>query len=204
MHTLQPYVTKFLAKYPKINLKIDYSPASQIYDMILKSEIDIGVVAAPKADDRLKIYPFEKEPLVLVCNPSHQLANEPVVDIKSLQGQDFISFDRSVPTRELIDSIFEKYNVTIRTNMEFDNIETIKRAVEIGEGISILPETTIHAELANGTLKSTHFTDEELFRPTGIILRKTKTLSQAGKYLVELLNQEPPPLKSRVKGLTRR
>lgn len=199
MHTLQPYVTKFLARYPKIHLNIEYSTATDIYNRILKSEIDIGVVALPKEDDRLKIFPFENEPLVLVCSPEHPLANEPIVDIKSLQGQDFIAFDKAVPSRNLIDSILDRYNVTIHTNMEFDNIETIKRAVEIGEGISILPETTIHAELANGTLRSTHFTNEEFFRPTGIAIRKTKTLSQAGRYLLELLNQEPPPLKSRVK-----
>ena len=73
--------------------------------------------------------------------------------------------------------------------MEFDNTETIKRAVEINSGISILPQTTIVQELGNGTLKAMPFSNERLVRPTGIIVRKNKILGQAGRYLIELLRK---------------
>jgi DNA-binding transcriptional LysR family regulator len=71
--------------------------------------------------------------------------------------------------------------------MEFDNIETIKRAVEINSGISILPKPAILAEIAGGTIKAIGFSNENFFRPTGIIVRKDKILSRASKYLIELL-----------------
>jgi DNA-binding transcriptional LysR family regulator len=74
--------------------------------------------------------------------------------------------------------------------MEFDNIETIKRAVEINSGISILPRTAIVQELANGTLKAVSFSNENFIRPTGVIVRKDKIMGQAGKYFIELLRKK--------------
>jgi DNA-binding transcriptional LysR family regulator len=190
MHTLQPYVKKFMARYPRVNLNIEYSGASEIYERVLRGDIDMGVVAVPRKDRNINIYPLEDEPFVLVCSPENPLANKPVTDIHELQGVEFIAFEKGVPSRMLIDNILREHNVTVRTVTEFDNIETIKRAVEIGAGISILPETTIGAELANGTLRAIHFLNENFFRPTGLIVRKNKTLTQAGRYLIELLHKK--------------
>jgi DNA-binding transcriptional LysR family regulator len=72
---------------------------------------------------------------------------------------------------------------------EFDNIETVKRAVEIDAGISILPQTAILQELAAGTIKAVPFSNEKFVRPTGIIVRKGKILGQAGRYFIELLQK---------------
>jgi len=190
MHNLQPYVKKFIARYPRVNLNIEYAGAGEIYDRVLRGDIDIGIVAVPRKDRNINVCPLEDEPLVLVSSPENPLANKPAVDIHELQGVEFIAFEKGVPSRMLIDNILREHNVTIRTVMEFDNIETIKRAVEIGAGISILPETTIGAELANGTLRAIHFLNENFFRPTGLIVRKNKTLTQAGRYLIELLRKK--------------
>ncbi len=190
MHTLQPYIQKFMSIYPDVNLSVEYYDAKDIYEKLLRGIIDIGVVAVPKRDRNIESYPFENEPLVLVCSPSHPLAHESQVDIHHLQGEKFIAFDEGVPTRKHIDEILNRYQVTVRTAMEFDNTETIKRAVEINSGISILPAPTLRAELANGTLKAVEFSNESFFRPTGIIVRKDKTRSKAGQYLIELLRKE--------------
>ncbi len=193
MHTLQPYVKKFMAKYPTVTLRIQYCSASEIYDRVLRGDVDIGIVAVAQKMRNIDVYSFENEPLVLVCSPTSSLASASTVDIHHLRGMDFIAFDKDVPSRTLIDAIFERYNTKPRIALEFDNIETIKRAVEIGAGVSILPSTTIRAELANGTLKAIRFADETFFRPTSVILRKNKTLTQSGRYLLELLQKEARP-----------
>ncbi|MBN1816284.1 MAG: LysR family transcriptional regulator [Sedimentisphaerales bacterium] len=189
MHTLQPYVTRFMAKYPTVHLRIEYGDAEAIYDRILKGDIDIGVVAVPKKIRHIDVYPFVDEPLVLVCSPAHLLAGAGSVDIHKLQGMEFIAFEKDVPSRNWIDGILSQYSVNPRIVLEFDNIETIKRAVEINSGVSILPETTIRNELANQTLKSISFSNERFYRPTGIIVRKNRAFSQAGRYLIELLQK---------------
>ena len=190
MYTLQPYIQKFMSIYPDVNLSVEYYDAKEIYEKLLRGMIDIGVVAVPRRDRNIDIYPFENELLVLACSPSHPLTRKNSVDIHELQGERFISFTEGIPTRKYIDDILNRYRITIRSIMEFDNTETIKRAVEINSGISILPAPTLRTELANGTLKALEFSNESFYRPTGIIVRKDKTRSKAGQYLIELLRKE--------------
>ncbi|GAH46880.1 unnamed protein product, partial [marine sediment metagenome] len=172
------------------NVHIEYFSADRIYELVLAGDIDIGLVAVPKRDKRLDVYDFEDEPLVLACSPKHPLSNESQVDIHKLQFERFISFEKDVPTRMWIDNILQRYNIVVRPVMEFDNIETIKRAVEINSGISILPETAILQEVGSGTIKAIGFSNESFVRPTGIIVRKNKLLGQAGRYCIELLRKK--------------
>jgi len=190
MYTLQPYVKRFMEMYPKVNLSIDYYSARQIYEDVLMGAVDIGLVAVPRMDKNIDVFPLENERLLLVCSPDHPLAGHSGVDIHELQGLDFIAFDKDVPSRTLINSILARYSITVRTVMEFDNTETIKRAVEINAGISILPEPTVRPELGAATLRAITLLNENFYRPTGVIIRKDKVLTQAGRYLLELLHKD--------------
>ncbi len=190
MHTLPDYVKRFMISYPNVNVHIEYFSADKIYELVLGGDIDIGLVAVPKKDKRLDVYDFENESLVLACSPKHPLTHESQIDIHKLQFERFIAFEKNVPTRMWIDNILERYNIIIQPVMEFDNIETIKRAVEINSGLSILPQTAIHQEVDSGTIKAIPFSNENFFRPTGIIVRKGKILGQAGRYFIELLRKK--------------
>ncbi len=189
MHTLPSYVKKFMVWHPKVNIHIEYFSSERIYELVLAGDVDIGLVAVPRQDRRLDVYDFQDEPLVLVCSTENPLADKSRVDIKTVQFERFIAFEKDVPTRVWIDSILQRYGVVIRPVMEFDNIETIKRAVEINAGISILPENTIVQEVGSKTIKAISFSNERFVRPTGIIIRKDKILGQAGRYFVELLRK---------------
>jgi len=190
MHTLPNYVKKFMVNYPNVNVHIEYFSGRKIYELVLVGDIDIGLVAVPKRDKRLQVYDFEAEPLVLACSPKHTLSHESQVDIHRLQFERFIAFEKGAPTRGWIDNILERYNIAVSPVMEFDNIETVKRAVEINSGISILPQTAILQEVSSGTIKAITFSNENFVRPTGIIVRKDKVFGQAGRYLIELLQKK--------------
>lgn len=179
-----------MVSYPNVNVHIEYFSANRIYELVLASDVDIGLVAVPKRDKRLEVYDFEDELLVLACSPKHPLAYESQIDIHKLQFERFIAFEKDVPTRIWIDSILERYNISVRPVMEFDNIETVKRAVEINSGISILPQSSMLQELNDGTIKAINFSNERFIRPTGIIIRREKILSQAGRYFIELLKKK--------------
>jgi DNA-binding transcriptional LysR family regulator len=187
MHSLPPYLKKFMARYPNVNLHVEYCSSAQIREKVLEGLVDIGVVAVPRKDKNLEMHEFEAEPLVLVCSPEHPFAGLAMADPKSLPSQKFIAFEKDVPTRELIDNLLIQYNITIRPVMEFDNVETIKRAVEINSGISIVPRTAILQELVNGTLKAIPFDDPKFVRPTAVIVRRNKTMGKPCRYLLELL-----------------
>jgi len=190
MHSLPDYVKKFMIRYPTVNMRIEYFSAENVYEMVLNGEFDIGLVAVPKKDRRLDVYEFEEEPLVLVCSPKHPLAGETKADIHKLQFERFIAFEKDVPTRIWIDNILSRYSTVVRTVMEFDNVETVKRAVEINAGVSILPQATVIQEVAGGTLKAIPFSNERFLRPTGVIVRKGRPLSQAARYFIDLLRKQ--------------
>jgi LysR family transcriptional regulator, transcriptional activator of the cysJI operon len=187
MHTLPEYLKKFMVKKPNVNVHVEYFTADKIYEMVLAGELDIGLVAVPRRDKRLEVYDFEDEPLVLACSPKHPLATQSHIDIHKLQFERFISFEEGVPTRIWIDGIFQRYNIVIRPVMEFDNVETVKKAVEINSGVSILPRPAMLQELAAGTIKAIEFENERFVRPTGILVRRDRVISQETRYLIELL-----------------
>jgi DNA-binding transcriptional LysR family regulator len=190
MHTLQPYIRKFMKIYPDVNLSIEYLDAKEIYVRLLKGSLDIGVVALPKQDRNVRVYSFENEPLVLVCSPGHSLAALKEIDIHRLQGEKFIAFSQDIPTRHHIDSILKQHGVSVQIMMEFDNIETIKRAIEINSGVGILPLPSVQTEVSSGTLTVAKLSNEHFFRPTGIIIQKGHPLNKAGQYLLELMQNE--------------
>ena len=190
MHTLPEYLKKFMVKKPSVNVHVEYFTADKIYEMVLAGELDIGLVAVPRRDKRLEVYDFEDEPLVLACSPKHPLAAQSHIDIHKIQFERFISFEEGVPTRVWIDGIFQRYNIVIRPVMEFDNVETVKKAVEINSGVSILPRPTMLQELATGTIKAIEFENERFVRPTGILVRRDRVISQETRYLIDLLRRK--------------
>jgi DNA-binding transcriptional LysR family regulator len=190
MHTLPDYVKKFMINYPDVNVHIEYFSAAKIYELILAGAVDIGLLAVPKRDKRLTVYDFEDEPLVLACSPRHPLAAASQIDIHQLQYESFISFEQEVPTRTWIDNILHRYNIVVQPVMKFDNIETIKRAVEINSGVSILPRTAILQEVAEKKIAAIPFSNENFVRPTGIIIRQNRMLNRAGRYFIELLRKK--------------
>lgn len=190
MHSLPEYVRKFMVTRPTVNVHVEYLGAERIYELVLSGDIDIGLVAVPRRDKRLEVYDFEDEPLLFVCSPKHPLAGESEIDIHNLQYEKFIGFDANIPTRIWIDGILQRYNIVIRPVMEFDNIETVKRAIELNSGVSILPQTAILQELAVETIRAIDFSNERFFRPTGIIVRKDRLLSREARYFIELLHKK--------------
>ncbi|HEX42891.1 MAG TPA: LysR family transcriptional regulator [Phycisphaerales bacterium] len=187
MHTLPAYVKRFMVEHPDINVHIEYLSAAVIYERVLLGDIDVGLVAVPKRDKRLDVYEFEDEKLVVACGTRHPLAHKPQIDIHQLQFERFISFEKDVPTRAWIDGILGRYNVVVRSVMEFDNIETVKRAVEINAGVSLLPESAILQEVAAGALVGVPLANENFVRPTGIIVRKGKVIGPAVRYFIDLV-----------------
>lgn len=190
MHSLPSYVKRFMVWHPKVNVHIEYLSSKRIYELVLAGEADIGVVAVPKQDKRLDVYDFQDEPLVLVCSTKHPLAGKSQVDINTVPFEKFIAFEKDVPTRICIDSILQSHGIVAQPIMEFDNIETIKRAVEINAGISILPENAISQEVSNKTIKMVRFSNGTFVRPTGIIVLKDRILSQPSRHFIELLRKK--------------
>lgn len=190
LHDLPPYLKKFLKSYPTVNVHVEYRRSNQVYEDILGNADDLGLVAYPVKDPKLEVVPLRKDKLVLVCHPKHPLAKSSNVALKELAGQRFIAFEPDIPTRKAIDKAFKDAGVEVHTAMEFDNIETVKRAVEIDAGVSIVPASTITQEIAKHTLEAIELENGSLSRPLAVIYKKSKVLSPAMKQFISTLKGE--------------
>jgi len=187
LHDLPPYLKQFLKQFPTVNVHVEYRRANQVYDDVLGNVVDIGLVAYPQKELRLEIIPLRDDPMVLVCHPQHPFAKVKQIKLKQISGQKFVGFEPDIPTRRAIDKVFKDQGVTLIPVMEFDNIETVKRAVEIDAGISIVPHNTIIQEIQKQTLVEIKIEDAEFFRPLAVIYKKSKVLSPAMKQFIAIL-----------------
>ncbi|RXK53789.1 LysR family transcriptional regulator [Oleiharenicola lentus] len=190
LHELPPYVKRFLQAFPSVNVRIEYRRSNLVYEDILHNAVDFGLVAFPQKQRQIEMLPFRNDRLVLITHPNHPLAKQTDVDLKTLAGHKFIGFDPDIPTRKAVDSIFRDNKLEITPVMEFDNIETVKRAVEIDHGIAIVPQATVQQELRQGTLAIIPFKGKEFTRPLAILHRKGRVLTPAMKKFVEMLATE--------------
>ena len=189
LHVLPPYVTKFLKRYPTVNVHVEYRLDDQVYESVLGNVVDLGLVAYPSRDPRLEIVPLRTDTLVVICHPQHPFAQRKSIKVKALSGQKFINFERDIPTRKALDKIFKEHRVTVDQVMQFDNIETVKRAVEIDSGVAIVPQETITQEVANQTLAAVQLENGAYARPLAVIYKKSKVLSPAIKQFIALLKE---------------
>lgn len=188
LYDLPPYVKRFMQSYPDVNVHVEYRRANQVYEGVLGNIVDLGLVAYPAPDPKLQIVPLQKDRLVLACHPDHALAKLKSVRLKALNGQKVISFEPDMPTRKALDKMLKGQGVTVEHVMEFDNIETVKRAVELDCGVAIVPETNIRQEVTKQTLASVPLEGNH-FRPLAAIHRKSKVLSPAIKHFIALLKK---------------
>ena len=128
--------------------------------------------------------------MVLVCAPTHPLAGRRRVGLAELNGHKMIGFDGGLTIRREIDRVLELHEASVQVVMEFDNIETIKRAIEIDAGIGLLPEPTVLHEAQSGSLVAVPLKGQPLVRPLGIIHRRGKELSSTAQRFIELLKRE--------------
>jgi DNA-binding transcriptional LysR family regulator len=196
LHELPPYIKRFLHDFPSVNIRVEYRRSNLVYEDILHNSVDFGLVAFPVKMRQIESVAFHNDHLVLITNPQHPLAKKTEVSVSDLAGQKFIGFDPDIPTRKAIDQIFRDNDLECDPVMEFDNVETVKRAVEVDHGIAIVPQATVVQEAKQGTLSVIHFKGREFTRPLAILHRKGRVLTPAMRKFVEILGLDLSGAKS--------
>jgi LysR family transcriptional regulator, transcriptional activator of the cysJI operon len=163
------------------------SDPDKVCDGCLTGLVDIGMVALPVHRAALAVTEWRTEQMVVVCAPDHPFGRRCRLSVAKLANEPFIAFERDIPTRKTIDRMLKAHGVRVHPVMEFDNIETIKRSIEVGGGISILPEPTVVSEVRAGLLRTIPFSEGPLTRTIGIIHRRGRELPAASAEFVRVL-----------------
>jgi LysR family transcriptional regulator, transcriptional activator of the cysJI operon len=182
---------EFSRRAGHVKLEVSYLRPEKIYEAVAEDRADLGLVSYPEATREIGVTPWREEEMVLATVPDHPLARRKVVRPQDLVGVDFIAFDEDLPIRRDVDRYLSSMGVEVNVVMHFDNLQTIKEALVLGSGVSIVPERIIQAELADGRLAAIPLEEPKLYRPLGIIHRRKKRLHRAAQLFLELLEEQP-------------
>jgi len=192
LHELPPKVREFMSKFPAVKIDLEYSRTTRVLRDVINGTVELGVVAFPDPKRGLTVVLMASDRLVLICPPDHEFAERTQIKVNELKGRDFVLFERDIPTRKATDKILKSYGVEICKVAEFDNIETIKRSVEVGFGLAIVPHPSVMDEERNNQLAVVELAEKDWVRPVGVVYRTDRALSIAAKKFVQLLENNSP------------
>jgi LysR family transcriptional regulator, transcriptional activator of the cysJI operon len=187
LHELPAKVREFMTKFPSAKIDLEYSRTTRVVRDVISGTVELGILAFPEPKRGLTIAPMPDDRFVLIAPPDHKFAGRTKIKVTDLQGQDFVHFERDVPTRKAMDRIFRASGVEVKKVAEFDNIETIKRAVEVGFGLAIVPEPAVIEARKAGSLAVVQLAEKYWVRSVGVIYRSDRSLSLAARKFVDLL-----------------
>ncbi len=189
LHHMSRYVEQFRQEYPEVDVRIDYLHPTRVIENVIGGAADLGLVSFPRKWPELTAIPWREEEMVLAVHPSHRFAGLAEIDAKALDGERFVGFEPELPIRRAVDRFLRNHGVHVRVVLEFDNIETIKRAVEVPSGVAILPEPTLAGEVKAGMIRAIRFQDRRPTRPLAIIHRRSEQPGLAASRFLELLTR---------------
>ena len=189
LHDVSRHMQPFMSAHPQARVRLECLHPQQVVQAVINDEADIGIMSYPPALRSLAVIPWHSEKMALVCHPHHRLARKRLVMPADLNGEKFVAFDSDLGIRKAIDRSLKQRNVKVNVVMEFDNIETIKQAIAIDAGVSILPRPTVSKEVGIGSLAAVPLAIPDLVRPVGIIYRKRKRLSPTITRFIESLRK---------------
>jgi len=181
------YTQQFTTRFPQAKIRLAYLHPDAVVEAVVNDEADLGILSFPAPHRSLTNIPWHDEPMAFVCHRTNHLAKKRIISAKDLEDQTFVAFEKNLPIRKAIDKALRQRGAKVEPSMEFDNIETIKQAIALNSGVSILPRPSVSREIENGVLAAVPLDMPELVRPIGIIHRRQKLLAPTAARLLEFL-----------------
>src|SRR3979490_169003 len=174
---LLPLIPIFRARHPHIKIEVKRSLASRIPGEILGRDVEIGVVSFKPNDQAIKSVPIALDELALIVAPDHPLAAKKVVSVRELGAESFIAHNVPSPYREKVVKTFEKQRTPLNISMEMPTLEAIKRLVEKGLGVALIPRLAAQTEIERKQLAGLSVKEMRLERRLHLIYRRGANLS---------------------------
>lgn len=188
---------EFSRRHEGVQVRLEYGHSERVVDMVQAGEVDFGLVSFPKNTKQIEHVVWQNEPMRLVCSKRHPLAAQTEVTAGDLTGVRMVGFSRSLLLRTEIDRLLIRAGIDVDFNIEFDNADSMVRAIEANGGIGFLPQSVVRRETAEGSLRMIACPAFHMTRPLGFIFRRSAKLSPASVEFVSLLLGRPLPIDSR-------
>jgi DNA-binding transcriptional LysR family regulator len=183
---LLPVIREYRRLYPLIKIEVRRGVASRIPKEITAREVELGVVSFKPNDTSIVAVPVMTDELALIVAPNHPLASRTSVSVKELGVETFIAHNAVSPYRQKVIETFEQHKTRLNISVELPSLEAIKRLVETGAGVALVPKLSAQSEIAGGRLKALSVPEMKLERKLNIVYRRNSVLSHAAKVFLKL------------------
>ncbi len=186
---LLPILERFCRAHPRIKVAVQRSFASRIPDEVLAHSVEIGIVSFRPEDPALRSIVIYRDELALVVNPRHRLAKAGQVSIRQLGEEHFVAHNVPSPQRAKVLEAFQRYKTPLRIDVELPSLEAVRRFVEQGNGVALVPALTVERELRGGALVRVPVKELQMERKLRLVHRREATLSHAALEFVEAMKR---------------
>jgi DNA-binding transcriptional LysR family regulator len=186
---LLPLLDEFRRRNPRIKVTVQRALASRISDEVLVHSVEIGVLSFRPDDEQIRSVVVYRDELDFVVNPKHPLAKAEEVSIRQLGAQNFIAHNISSPQRQKVIETFRRYKTPLQMGVELPSLEAIKRFVEMGNGVALVPGLTVKTELASGALVRVRVKELQLERKLRLVYRRQANLSHVAMAFLKIVEE---------------
>jgi len=190
VNSLLPLIPVFRARHPHIKIEIKRSLASRIPGEIIGRDVEIGVISFKPNDTALKSLSVGLDELALVVAPDHPLAQKQIISVRELGAESFIAHNVPSPYREKVIKTFAQARTPLNISMEMPTLESIKRLVEQGLGIALIPRLAAQIEIDRKQLAGLVVREMKFERRLHLIYRRGATLSHAAKAFLRVARDQ--------------
>jgi DNA-binding transcriptional LysR family regulator len=187
IHALLPVLARYRRRHPRVQVEVQRTFSRDIPREVLNYRLDLGVVSYVPAEERLAAAEFLRDELALVVPPQHRLARRRQVDLAELARENFIAHIVDSPHRWRVIQLFERHRVPLRMPVNLPTIESIKRFVQMQQGVAIVPRMCAAWEIERGLLREVKVRQLRIPRRLYVVSRRGERLSHAARALLEML-----------------
>jgi DNA-binding transcriptional LysR family regulator len=183
---LLPVLAEFRRLHPMIKITVQRSLGSHIPDEVLRHNSELGVLTYDPQEPQLNSIVVYLDELIFVVPPRHPLAGEAQVSIRQLGAESFVAHIVSSPYREKVIQAFKRHKTPLHMDIELPTLQAIKRFVVMGNGVALVPEISVEAELARGELVRIPVKELRLHRKLRLVYRKSASPSHAARAFLKV------------------
>jgi DNA-binding transcriptional LysR family regulator len=190
IHALLPAIALFRQKHPGVQIRVHRMFSRDIPHEVVNYRLDLGAVSFIPREPHLQATEILKDELTLVVPPKHSLAKRREVEVEELGNEDFVAHSVESPFRRRVIELFARNRTVLNMPIEMPTIESIKRFVQMGMGVAIVPRMCVAWELEHGWMKEVKVRQLNMPRHVYLISRRGARLPHAAAELVHILKAE--------------
>ncbi len=147
LHHLPKPIQSFRELYPEVRLRLVARSYTTLIQLVKSGELDLALCSAPPSDDpSLEFTELFKYSIVLMTPLNHELLSRQPIKLEDAASWPLILAGPESLTRRTVEQALKEQGISYDIVLEMDNTELIKRYVEIGLGVAICSDFTLHAE----------------------------------------------------------